>query len=326
MFYSLCLFLYRKPSEELWELIKKEFRKLLEKIDGRKRPTREEATLVLNYLEIFQPSEEWWQAFRESEYPLEFYVSYMALIFNALETKVEEQKKKDEEEGMDGFMDITFIAHGEITSPKLPCTLYYMSSPMNTESSGVKSITLYEPWGCAIDAKAAYCIATDRIDISDVQYSDFVLPHPPVSFNTLPYGNIPIPMVVFTPIKTDEEVYRDLQALATTINATTGRLVIPYFLSPSDTSLPVIPLWALTNDLDVIGRLLDIRINVRVAACLTICDQSVVRQVYPNVRRLVVDCDQYCTVPVTQPPALMNCTLHIPAQYGGLMATLDRLL
>ena len=306
MFYSFCLFLYRKHSEELWELRKKE---LLEKIDGRKRATPEEDTLGSNYLKIFPPSKEWWQAFRESEYSPEFYVSYMERIFKTLGTKVEEQKKKNEEEGSKTeFMDITFIAHGGITSPKLPCTLYYMSSPMNTLSSGVKSINLYEPWGCAIDVTAVYGIATGLINISNVQYSDFVLPHPPVSFNTLPYDDTPIPMAVFTPIMTDEEVYGELEHLATTINATTGRLVIPYFRSPSDTSLPEIPLWALANDLDVIGRLLDIRINLHVAACLTTRDQSLVRQVYPNVRRLVVDCDQYCTVPVTRPPALMSCS------------------
>ena len=303
--------------------MKKEFRKLLEKIDGIKRPTHEEVTMVFNYLKIFQPSEEWRQAFRESEYSLEFYVSCMAHIFNALEAKVEEQKKKDEEEGMDGFMDVTFIAHGEIRSPKLPCTLYYMSSPMNILSPGVKSINLYEPWGCAIDAKAVYGIATDLININNVQYSDLVLPQLPSSFNTLPYDNTLIPMAVFTPVKTDEEVYRELQALATTINATTGRLVIPYFWSPSDTSLPEIPLWALANDLDVIGCLFDIRINLHVAACLTTRDQSLV---YPDVPRPVVNCDQYCTVPVTQPPAWMSCTLPIPAQYGGLMAELDDLL
>ena len=226
--------------------MKEEFRKLLKEIASRKRATREEIKLVLNYLETCQPSEEWWQAFRKNVRSLRLYVSCMALIFTSLETKVEEQRKKDEEEGdKNKFMDITFIAHGEITSPKLPCTLYYMSSPMNILSPGVKSITLYEPWGCAIDAKAVYGIATDLININNVQYSDLVLPQLPFGFNTLPYDNTLIPMAVFTPVKTDEEVYRELQALATTINATTGRLVIPYFWSPSDTSLPEIPLWAL---------------------------------------------------------------------------------
>ena len=205
IFYSLCLFLYRKYSEELWELIKKEFRKLLEKVDGRKRVTPEEVALVLNYLEIFQPSEEWEQAFRESGISPMLYVSCMAHIFNALRSKVEEKKNKDEEEGGTiEFMDTTFIAHGKITSPKLPCTLYYMSSPMNTESPGVKSINLYEPWGCAIKVNAVYGIATNLINVNNVQYSDFVLPEPPDSFNTLPYNNTPIPMVVFTPIRTGD--------------------------------------------------------------------------------------------------------------------------
>ena len=308
--------------------MKKEFRKLLMEIANRKRATREEIKLVLNYLETCQPSEEWWQAFRKSKFSLEFYVFCMALIFTTLGTRVEEQKKKDEEEGRKTeFMDITFIAHGEIMSPKLPCTLYYMSSPMNILTPGVKSINLYEPWGCAIDAKAVYGIATGLININNVQYSDLVLPQLPSSFNTLPYDNTLIPMAVFTPVQTDEKAYRALQALETTIKATYRRHVIPYFQSPSDTSLPEIPLWALANDLDVIGRLLDIRINLHVAACLTTRDQSLVRQVYPDVpRSVVVDCDQYCTVPVTQPPACMSCTLPIPAQYGGLMATLDKLL
>ena len=296
-------------------------------IASRKRATREEIKLVLNYLETCQPSEEWWQAFRENVGSLMLYVSCMALIFNALGTKVEEQKKKDEEEGKKiKFMDVTFIAHGGITSPKLPCTLYYMSSPMNILSPGVKSITLYEPWGCDINSKAAYGIATGLININNVQYSDLVLPQLPFSFNTLPYDNTLIPMAVFTPVKTDEGACRELQALATKINFTTRGLVIPYFQPPSDTSLPEIPLWALANDLDVIGCLLDVCINLHVAACLITRDQSLVRQVYPDVPRPVVDCDQYCTVPVTQPPARMSCTLPIPAQYGGLMATLDKLL
>ena len=326
MFYSLCLFLYRKHSEELWELTKKEFRELLENIAHKKRATREEVKLVLNYLEIFQPSEEWWQAFRENVDSLMLYVSCMALIFIALGPKVEEQKKKDEEgEGKTEVKDIVFIAHGKIRSPKLPCTQHYMSSSTNISFPGVKSITLYEPWGCAIDAKAAYGIAKNLININNVHYSSagLVLPQLPGNFNTLPHDDTHIPTVVFTPVKTTERVYRELQDLANAINAPTRRVVIPYFRFPSDTSLPEIPLWALANDLDVICLLCNMRLNVHVAACLTTSDESLYRQDVPGP---VVDCDQHCNVPVTQPPACMSCTLPISAQYGGLMATLNELL
>ena len=310
--------------------MKKEFRRLLQEIASRGHPTREEVKLVWYYLQMCS-SENWRQAFGQYVGSPTLYVSSLATIFNVVYTKVQEQQRKDEEEKtVNDFMDVTFIAHGTIMNPKLPCTLYYMKSPLDTVlpyASGVNSINLYEPWGCAIDASVVYGIATGLIDTNTVQYTDVVLPSIPSSFNKLPNDNTHIPIVVFTHVRTDEGAYQQLMELSTAINAKPRGLVIPYFQSPFDTDLPEIPLWALCNVLDVTGFLTSISINIHVAACFTTRDASLVRV---DSGRLVVDCDQYCTVPVSldpkEPPTIMTCTLSIPQQLSGLMATLDRVL
>ena len=312
--------------------MKNEFRKLLLEIASKGCPTTEEVQLVLDYLNIIS-GDEWRQAFRQYVSSPEAYVASVALLFTFVLTRVQQQQRKDEEEEEKYIndMDVTFIAHGNIVSPKLPCSLYYVRSPELTLSPAVptlKSITLYEPWGCAIDASVVYGIASGLININAVRYSDVVLPSLPHCFNKLPNNDTLIPMPVFTPVTTNEKVYAELMELDGIINMKSRGLVIPYFQSPFDTGLPEIPLWALTNVLDVISYITGISFNLHVAACLTVKDtnDTSLTWEHPELGKRVVNCDQYYTVPVTPTTTMMTCNLTIPQRLRGLLATLDNVL
>ena len=314
--------------------MKNEFRELLQEIASKGYPSTEKVQLVLGHLFNIS-SDEWRQAFRKCASSPEDYVAFFAVLFKFVLTKVQQQQEKHKEgdindmEGDINDMDVTFIAHGAIVNPKLPCSLYYVRPELTPSPavSSIKSITLYEPWGCAIDALVALGIATDLIDIEAVEYSDQVLPQEPRNFNTLPNDNTVIPMVIFTHVKTNEDAYRDLLRVADRLNVNPRGLVIPYFQSPG-TSLPEIPLWELTNVLDVISYITGISFKLHVAACLTTGDTSLMQE-HPELNRLVVDCDQYCTVPVT-PTTRMTWEPHPPDDIlrleRGLMDTLNSVL
>ena len=156
---------------------------------------------------------------------------------------------------------------------------------------------------------------------------DVVLPRRPYCFNKLPNNDTLIPMVVFTPVKTNEKAYAELMELASIINMKSRGLVIPYVQSPFDTGLPEIPLclWELTNVLDVFSYITGISFNLHVAACLNTDDTSLMRK-HPELGRRVVNCDQYYTVPVTPTTTVMTCNLTIPQRLRGLLATLDNVL
>lgn len=312
-------------SQNLWELMKNEFLKLLQEIASKMSATEEEVNLVFNYLQMCNPSEEWWQAFRQCVSSPRTYVTAMANIFNFIYKEVKEQQKKEERERKNSFLDVTFIAHGNLVSPKLPCTLYHMNS--DPFLPGVKSINLYEPWGCAIDSSVVYGIATGTIDINNVEYTDVVLPQRPTTFNKLPQDNTLIPIVVFNPVAKNEGAYRDLMATIAAMPFEFRGLVIPYF---SDKAiLPEIPLWALANVLDVIGALADIRINIHVAACLTTEDKLLLRPYHSSQTTWpVVDCDQYCTVFVklNHIPTIMRNRLAFSGIFRSFMANVEKLL
>ena len=307
--------------------MKNEFRELLQEIASKGCPTQGEVQSVWGYLIAFS-SDEWRQAFSQYASSREGYVAFLAVLLKFVLANVQQRQEEDEE--VDIHMDVTFIAHGTIVSPKLPCSLHYVRYPEVTLSPvfpSLKSITLYEPWGCAIDAKVVYGIATGLIEIDNVQYSDEVLPHEPRNFNTLPNNDTLIPMVIFTPVKTNDDAYRQLLEIADILNENRRGRVILYFQSPG-TSLPEIPLCQLTNALDMMSYITGISLNLHVAACLTVndTDDTSLTWEHPELGRRVVNCDQYYTVPVTPTTTVMTCNLTIPQRLRGLLATLDNVL
>lgn len=216
----------------------------------------------------------------------EVFVQQVARIFTFLKDKLEEanhgeKMETDEDESTNAFseeMDLTFLAHGHIRCPKRPCKLYYMNKY-------VKSVTLYVPWGCGLHATAAWGIATETITRENVTYSpdkifhtprSVVLPDPPDEWNKLPCNDRTlIPDVVFTPITTNEDVFKALQYISEKCKNDISGLVVPYFQQPGTLGLPEVQLWALCSTVSATAWALsnkdrkpDVKYRIRIASCL----------------------------------------------------------
>ena len=123
---------------------------------------------VVFYFKLCQKEEGWRETFFSLLNNEEGYVEALVNILNFLDKKINPEQLKQLDE-----IDITFLAHGQVRKTPtpipslLPCKLLYMNA-------NVQSITLYEPWGCAIDATAVYGIVTGTISVDRVRY--FVIP------------------------------------------------------------------------------------------------------------------------------------------------------
>lgn len=109
-------------------------------------------------------------------------------------------------------------------------------------------------------------------------------------------------------------------------NKTRG-LVISYFKLLGRPNLPEIPLWALTNVVDVLDWLLDVRFRIHMAACMISKDKSIeTRSLYSPL--LIVNCKQFFVVPVQhKDPVLMFIPGFIVPEYLKLeFGVLDTLL
>ena len=137
-----------------------EFKFLLETILG--TTTMSE---VMGFFNECKKEEGWYKTFSSLLIKPESYVEALANIYNLLHKTINPEQLGQKE-------DITFLAHGQVRRTLtpvpmlLPCNLFYMNDY-------VQSITLYEPWGCAIDATAAYGILTGIISIDTVKYLSF---------------------------------------------------------------------------------------------------------------------------------------------------------
>lgn len=286
---------FREQAKDCIEEINKRFRKILKRISRNGCATQAEKEEVWQYVQYYADSD-WKNAFLPHLH-YENYTFHLARVFHILYNKVKHYQEEQGEGKKD--LKITVIGHGSIDLRlRIPCLFYYLN-PL------LKKVTLYEPWGCAIDATVVYGITTNTIRIGRVTYSGEVLPCRPSDWNDLPRDMITIPNATLTPVKVGEPAYEDLMWLFSTLQGSSDGLVIPYFqgLEIDMLPFPTIPLWVICNVLALIGILRGSEVSIRVAACLSVDD--------PNSVSGHVPCSQYCTVDGSaRPPVFMTCDLR----------------
>ena len=294
-------------------MLKEDFKMLLDNIASKNDgPSDEEIAMVLQYLRMCS-SENWRQTVDRLLNDVTAYVTALAFVFKYLWPNIKKPPKKE-------ITYLTFLAHGNVQNPLLPCSLNYLNE-------SVESITLYVPWGCGLHSSAAYGILTGSIRINNVQYTEVVMPRGPFDWNTLPRDDTLIPEVVFNQVTRSENVYDSLMSLFHLLEGNTRGLVIPYFQLPGMPNLPEIPLWALANVVGVLGWLLDVPFSIHIAACMISNGQSIETcRLYPPVR--TVNCEQYRVVPVQpQNPVYMFIPqFSVPQYLISEFGVLDTLL
>lgn len=284
----------QQHGQDFETMIKKQFRKRLRAISKKGNATLAEADEVYNYLCTFTTSE--WQNihFVNARVDLMNFVFWIARVFHLIYNRVEEYKRTRRPEGE---LTVILIAHGDInTTLMLPVGLYYPTAYM-------KAVTLYEPWGCSIDASVVYGIAVNSIRINDVAYTGQVYrnqtPEMPTDWNCLPRSEaITIPSPTLYPLAIGEQAFMELIA----IQQASDGLVLPYFtLNGNDIwPFPEVPLFVITTVLGLIGFLTTTYIKLRVAACLSVADNDIAR-----INR-VINCPQYYVVSPNQNVSMTN--------------------
>lgn len=293
---------FRSLGDDWERSVKSELQNLLERISCEGRLSDQESDKVLECLAVCETRDSWSQAFNDVVEDRRDYVYSMACAFTFLRRKIEEylEEVKEAQKG-DRVIDLTFLAHGEVQSPMLPCSVHYLSDR-------VDSITLYEPWGCALHASAAYGIATGNISPEMVSYTDVVLPAKPSVWNTLPKDYTCIPEVVFNRVRTTESVYQMFIQLFNVPKGRTRGLVIAYLQPPTERDLPEIPLWALSNAVALLGCILNKRFRIHIAACLLPNRKTTLTKEIYEYPWKTVNCRQYCVVPIHD----VSVTMKIP--------------
>ena len=312
---------FRSLGDDWERSLKSELQNLLEKISCEGRLSLQESAKVFELLAVCETRDSWCQVFNDIVADPRDYVYSMARAFTFLRRKIEEyvEQVKEEQKG-DRIIDLTFLAHGEVQSPMLPSALHYLSDR-------VDSITLYQPWGCALHASAAYGIATGNISPEMVSYTDVVLPAKPSDWNTLPKDYTYIPEVVFNRVRTTESVYQMLIHLFNVRKGSTRGLVIPYFQPPMVTDLPEIALWALSNAVALLGCILNKRFRIHIAACLLPNRKTTLTKEIYNYPWKTVNCRQYCVVPIHDVSVTMKIPeFDVPEDLQQAFAMLNTLL
>ena len=268
--------------------------------------------MVWQYIQHYADSD-WKDAFL-SKLNYDNYTTELARVFHILYNLIRQYQETKEEEDS-GHIKITIIAHGGIDPGfNIPCLFYYLN-PMLT------SVTLYEPWGCSIDAQVVYGITTNTIMISNVAYSGEVRPCRPSHWNVLPRSLELIPTTTLTPVTIGEPAHRHLMGVFALLQGSADGLVIPYFTGLGNDLLPykTVPLWVLCNAVALIGYILRKTISIRVAACLSVQDRSRVTGYVP--------CSQYYTVDGTAvPPVMMTNNIGVPYELVEQLRELNRIL
>lgn len=260
-----------------------------------------DCALVKQYLFLCETRDSWCQVFEDIVGDCGVYVQSIARAFVFMRQKYLEAEEKQKGAHV---IDLTFLAHGQVQSPMLPCSVHYLNDR-------VQSITLYEPWGCALHASAAYGILTGNISTDKVSYTDNVLPARPSEWNTLPKDYTQIPEVVFNGVNTKESVFEILKHLFAVLQGSVRGLVIPYFQPEGATDVPEIPLWALTNAVGLLGWIFDKRFRIHIAACLLPNSRtSLTHEIYKYPGN-TINCRQYCVVPINPSPGGV-VTMKIP--------------
>lgn len=277
--------------------MKQEFRGLLEQASARGYALEEEAQQIYNFMNASSCSE-WQQAFPNTNSQTGTKFAYnIARVCHKIGSIIE--RYLDENDPQKQHLNITLIGHGRIKPAEMiPCQLYYMTPLLST-------ITLYSPWGCAIDASVVYGIATDTIQIGNVRYSAPVVPQAPLLWNNLPRNPTLTPNVIFSPVLNGEDAHQDLMNLCSLLQGSADGLVISYF-STDLPPFPEIPLWAFSNAVAICGHWLNVSCTLRIAACLSLEDPSAIVQ-YLVPAGYLPNLNQYCQVQMNRiPPAVMT--------------------
>ena len=150
-------------TENVEEMLKEEFKILLDNISSTKEMTNEEASEVIYRLQsLCDLDESWIRTFCEQVKDVKDYVAALNYTTNFLKQHIS-LYIEDHNGDITDLIDLTFLAHGKVKDPLVPCSLYHLNDH-------VESITLYEPWGCALHATAAYGILTGTINVGMVRY------------------------------------------------------------------------------------------------------------------------------------------------------------
>lgn len=313
---------FRSLGDDWEKSLKSELQNFLERISREGRVSDQESAKVLQCIAACETRDSWCQVFDDIVVDRRDYVYSMARAFTFLRHEIEKylEEVKEEQKG-DRIIDLTFLAHGEVQSPMLPCAVHYLSDR-------VDSITLYEPWGCALHASAAYGIVTGNISPEMISYTDIVLPAKPSDWNTLPKDYTCIPEVVFNRVSTTENVYQMLIHLFSVLKGKTRGLVIPYFQPQNVTDLPEIPLWALSNAVSLLGCILNKRFRIHIAACLLPNTKTTLTKEIYKYPLKTVNCRQYCVVPIHHVAVTMKIPEFddVPENLQQAFAVLSRLL
>ena len=225
---------------------------------------------------------------------------HLARVFRNIKQIIEEELNRRRR----NHLTIILIAHGRIdTRTMVPCHIYYFSQFM-------QSVTLYPPWGCAIDASVVYGIATNTLMAQNVQYSAPVRPGIPASWNILPRELTLTPNVKFTPVLVGEGAHQALLELDALLQTSSDGLVIPYFTGMGNNLLPFpeIPLWVCANVVGMCAHFLNITMDLRIAACLSPENAFTTT----TAGGYLMGLNQYCQVPMNMiPPAFMTNHLSV---------------
>ena len=259
--------------------------------------TEEQTQAVVSQLEK-HASHEFRNCFQQSEQKQKF-VFHLSRICILLEQQIREEVERNLENNV---INVTLISHGNISMPFIPSQLHLLSLRVPT-------VTLYAPWGCAINAGVVYGIATGNIDPSRMIYScpdSEILPSRRNSWNDLSEITGQIPSVHLAPLAIGEGALHELQILCNALAFETKGLVIPYFTGNEGTNLgfPEVPLWVVCCAIGLLCAISQKYCRIHVACCLSVSGDFNIGLVDPetnHVRQTV-----YCTVPVKDPPHVMR--------------------
>lgn len=211
-------------------------------------------------------------------------------LCNFIQEKVDEEEEKKRKNKKKKRIDLIFVAHGEINDWMIParCLLPLPS---------IIDVILYSPWNCLLAARAAYGIATGRIQPGHRRFmcvSTEYCPRPdshhepsdlPNHWNSMrDSGTRPVPVIMVSPVgKTGDPAFSALLSLEAMFGQPgEDRYVIPY-LAPD---IGTVPFFVVTLALSLVLLFSEYEATVHLAACLgktslrTIMDENYLMQQY----------------------------------------------
>ena len=221
---------FREQAKKFEQTINKRFRNLLKDISDDGFAIQDEKNKVWQYVQHYADAK--WKDTYVHHLDYDNFTFHLARVFTILYKQFQAHRGKQEDDDKKRI-SVTVISNGGIdVDTDIPCSFYYMNDAM-------KRVTLYEPWGCAIDASVVYGITTNTIQIPHVSYKrGRVRPSEPNTWNNLPRCTTLTPNITLTPVKIGEPAYRRLCRLFQVLQGRSDGLVIPYFTGEDQDLLP----------------------------------------------------------------------------------------